>query len=214
MLILVHFDHFKGILASREGSVGGNIIQPQSAFLEESSIFGRPQIFQRVIFGQKARPKMGQKWDPNVAHLPLPKRPFSGYRPLGAFWSVLVDFGLPFGTPLVPFGSIWGPFGSMLGPFGSIWGPFGSISHPFCFILDPDGPFWTLWAEFQTVLAFFSSKLGSFYPFSVFWRLNLQKHLAIYPEFPNFLQFFAGKLSSPGPGAELLPQATEIQFSL
>ena len=128
---------------------------------------------------------------------------FRGTDPWSHFGRFLVDFGLSFGTPLAPFGSIWRPFGSILGPFGS-------ISDPFCSILDPAGPSCTLWAEFQTVLATFSSKLGSFGPFSVFWRLNLQKHLEIYPEHPNFLQFVAGKLSSPGPRAELLPQATEI----
>ena len=47
MLILVHFDHFKGILASSEGSVGGNKYKP--ILSEEGSEVKDEKIDARVF---------------------------------------------------------------------------------------------------------------------------------------------------------------------
>ena len=71
--------------------------------------------------------------------------PFSTFFGVPTLGRILIDFGLPFGTPLVHLGSFWRPFGSMLEPLGSI--------------LDP--PLWALPAPFWTLFWIILHPLGS-----------------------------------------------------
>ncbi len=84
------------------------------------------------------------------------------------------------------FGTRWTPFGALFAPFGALCAPFGSLLAPFWTLL---ASFWVPLAPFGTGLATFWSKLDPFGPFSDFWRLNLQRHLEIDREYPNFVQF-------------------------
>ena len=157
-----------------------------------------------IDFWRRFWSKMGQKMDPDLVLAGgVLFRPFSGYRPLGAFWLIFGWFWAPFWHPFGPFflhvalcwfhfGSFWQHFGSFLLNFGSCW----SILDPLGWILDRFSDFFLEVGFFRSLFCFLAPK-------------SAKKTLESYLEHPNFLHFVAGKLSFPGPRAELLPQATE-----
>ena len=148
----------------------------------------------RVDFWTPFLIKKRSKNDPKRTSPGAP--PFStsfAYRPLGAFSSIFGSLLVPFGVPLLPFGLILAPLWLQLGSFGvllashcsllgSFWWPCGSSWGPLVrFWLD----FGTLWLRF--------GRFGRHFQISLL-----------------FYNFVVRTLSSLGPRAELLPQATEI----
>ena len=130
--------------------------------------------------------------------------PFSIFFEVVIFGGIFVDFGFAFGAPLAPFGLIlvpfwlklgpfWHPLGSFWCPFGSNWVPFGAMSGQILVILHPRGFVLARFGRNSSFKAVFCKKIHLHWP----WHQICCK-------------FFACKLSSLGPGAELLPQATEI----
>ena len=97
------------------------------------------------------------------------------------------DFGLTFGAPLAPFGLILVAFWLKLGPFWCHVGlDFGYFAPSGC-------SFWLVVGEIKLLSGI------------------LQKNTPALTWHQISCKFFACKLSSLGPGAELLPQATEIR---
>ena len=125
------------------------------------------------------------KLTPKLSALDLP---FSTFFEVAIFCGIFVDFGLTFGVPLAPFGLILVPFWLKLGSFWCHVGPdLGYFA--------PSGvSFWLVLGEIH------------------FLRQKFVKNTPALTLVSNFLQIFACKLSSLGPGAELLPQATEIDL--
>ena len=116
-----------------------------------------------------------------------------------------------------PFGLIWAPSGSLLGPFGAPVLPFGLTLAPLWLQL---GSFGALLAPLWALLAPFWWPCGSSWgPFSRFWFHFgfLGFILVTFGEILTFCNLFllvcslsVRTLSSLGPGAELLPLATEF----
>ena len=113
---------------------------------------------------------------------------FSTFFEVAIFCGIFVDFGLTFGAPLAPFGLILVAFWLKLDPFWCHVGPdFGYFA--------PSGvSFWLVLGEIN------------------FLRQKFVKNTSALTLVSNFLKAFACRLSSLGPGAELLPQATEIDL--
>ena len=112
----------------------------------------------------------------------------------------MVDFWLPFGTPFDPFGLLLAPFGFH---FGSFWLHFGPFRLHVGTLLVHFGPF----------LGHFAPSglhLGPFWATFLVFGAEIHKNTQKLTLASNFLQIVVCKLSSLGPGAELLPQATEI----
>ena len=75
--------------------------------------------------------KLVKNGSKKLGRAPQKKRPFSGSRPLPAFWSIFGRFWAP----------VWHPFGS----FGLPWHPRTEIQAPLWALL---APFWTFWGQF------------------------------------------------------------------
>ena len=89
-------------------------------------------------------------------------------------------------------------------PFGTLWAHFGALVAQIEALLVPfRATFWL----FRTLGVSFWLVLGEIH----LLRQKFAKNTPALTLASNFLQIFACKLSSLGPGAELLPQATEIR---
>ena len=102
---------------------------------------------------------------PNLDDATPQKTTFFGVPTLGR---ILVDFWLPFGTPLVPFGLLLASFGALLAPFWTLLAPLWALP----------APFWTLFGSFCTLWALSWGVLGNI---PGFWRRNPQKRSEIDP---------------------------------
>ena len=116
-----------------------------------------------------------------------------------AFWFPFRDLfrASIFGCILV---AIWHPLGSILAPFDTFWVNFGPSWHPLGSILVALG---TILAPFSTSGRHFGKKSIFGHPIS---RKTCKLPLAT-PTKANFRM----NLTSPRPGAGILPQATEIR---
>ena len=114
--------------------------------------------------------------------------PFSIFFEVAIFGRIFVAFGVTFGAPLALFGLILVSFWFKLGPFWCHVGPdFGYFAPSGC-------SFWLVVGEIKLLRQYFAKNTPA-----LTWHQISCK-------------FFACKLSSLGPGAELLPQATEINI--
>ena len=113
--------------------------------------------------------------------------PFSTFFEVAIFCVIFVDFGVTFGVPLAPFGLI---FGALLAQIGSLLVPCRARFWLFCTL---GCSFWFVVGEINLLRQYFAKNTPA-----LTWHQISCK-------------FFACKLSSLGPGAELLPQATEIR---
>ena len=122
----------------------------------------------------------------------------------------LAHFGLPFGSLWLPFGSLLAPFWLPLAPF---WLPWVSFWHHWAYFWLPLAHFWltfgVLWLTFIVSWSLFPY----FYVFSTKMSCKIQflhNFNSIFDFCVVSQPFSVRTLSSLGPRAELLPQATEI----
>ena len=101
--------------------------------------------------------------------------------------------------------ALWDPLCSFWHPSGSYWDPLGALLAHIGTVLVP---FRARFGLFCTLGGLLLARFGRN---SIFKAEICKKNTPALTLVLNFLQIFACKLSSLGPGAELLPQATEIR---
>ena len=101
--------------------------------------------------------------------------------------------------------ALWDPLCSFWHPSGSYWDPLGALLAHIGTVLVP---FRARFGLFCTLGGLLLARFGRN---SIFKAEICKKNTPAFTLVLNFFQIFACKLSSIGPGAELLPQATEIR---
>ena len=117
-----------------------------------------------------------------------------------AFWSPLGSLWAPFWLPLAPF---WHPL-------AHFWRPLAPFWLPFRFLFAPFGLHFLILVDFGSLLALFGSLSPTFSNlFNTFSEPICKKNVKLIHAF-SLLQIFA-YIYLCRPGADILPQATEIR---